>query len=493
MLSGLAGGVGLALVWLRVKPIVANALAREDAVRAVDEGQFARVAGGDSNARPGAHGPFAYTDALTGLGNRARMMEKFNRLVESRKGGSHAFTVGLMNLDGMKPINDLFGTAGGDDIIRQCGLRLAAAVDEDGFVCRYGGDEFGFIFPQVSDAVAAEERGRLLQDLMLAPFHLEGRTVRLSGSLGLAVHPGREESFETTMANIETALYHSKRRGRGRVTLYNADIEELVRENARIELALRNAIASNEVKPYFQPIISLQDGRLLGFEALARWVDPDLGFVSPSRFIALAEERGIIFPLTESLLMQAALAAADWPDDLFLSFNLSSLQLVDLATAAGIKDVIRRAGLAPHRLEIEVTETAVMSDPETAAMIIDELHEAGIRISMDDFGTGQSSLGRLRELKLDKVKIDRTFVKAIGEDKAAEHIIRAILELCVGLELTVVAEGIEKLAQAESLRRYGCHAGQGFLFGKPQDARKTMAYIRDFLAKSQPQDQSQVA
>ncbi len=142
--------------------------------------------------------------------------------------------------------------------------------------------------------------------------------------------------------------------------------------------------------------------------------------------------------------------------------------------------MIRRAGLPPHRLEIEVTETAIMSDPETASMIIDELHDAGIRISMDDFGTGQSSLGRLRELKLDKVKIDRAFIMAIGEDKPAEHIVRAILEMCAGLELTVVAEGIEELRQAESLKRYGCHAGQGYLFGKPQDAQRTMGYIREF-------------
>ncbi|MEM7462001.1 MAG: EAL domain-containing protein [Pseudomonadota bacterium] len=427
----------------------------------------------------------AYTDKLTGLGNKVRMIEKFKKIIEDRADPSQAFTIALMNLDGMKPINDLFGQAGGDEILKQCAMRLSAAVEGHGFVCRFGGDEFGFIFPNVTDEKSAEEMGRLLQNVLLAPFDLENRKVRLSGSFGFAVFPYAGGSFDEVMANIDTAVYHSKRGGRGRVTIFTREVEDMVRENARIEQALRNAIANGEVTPHFQPIISLQDGRLLGFESLARWIDRDLGFVSPAKFIPLAEERGIIATLTDSLLLQAARVAADWPEEMFLSFNLSSVQLVDPSTAANIVDVIRRAGLPPHRLEIEVTETAMMTDPETASMIIDELHKAGIRISMDDFGTGQSSLGRLRELKLDKVKIDRAFIMAIGEDKPAEHIVRAILEMCAGLELTVVAEGIEEIGQAESLKRYGCHAGQGYLFGKPQDARKTMGYIRDFLGDEQ--------
>jgi len=454
----------------------------------VAETQFAAVedAKATSKSRRSSGRKLAYTDTLTGLGNRLRLVEKFNRLVENRQEDPASFTIGIVNLDGMKPINDLFGHGGGDDIIRQCALRLTAAVESDGFVCRYGGDEFAFLFPFVIDETGAAEKGKLLQILLAAPFDLEGRTVRLSGSFGFAVHPQAGDTFEAIMENVETALYHSKRAGRGRVTVYTREVEAMMRENARIEQALREAIARDAIKPYFQPIISLQDGRLLGFEALARWTDPELGSVPPGKFIPLAEERGMIAPLTESLLLQAARAAADWPNDMFLSFNLSSLQLVDLSTAQMIKGVIARAGLPPKRLEIEVTESAMMSDPETASMIIDELHKAGIRISMDDFGTGQSSLGRLRELKLDKVKIDRAFIMAIGEDKPAEHIVRAILEMCAGLELTVVAEGIEEMRQAESLKRYGCHAGQGYLFGKPQDAHKTMSYIRDFIAHSAP-------
>jgi diguanylate cyclase (GGDEF)-like protein len=479
--------VAMRFLWRLVSPSLRSAFANEEELApiAVEERRFAAMetaAGGNPRAQNGGAAlSLAYTDPLTGLGNKMRMHEKFRRLSQARERGDAAFTMGLLNLDGMKPINDLFGYAGGNEVIKQCAMRLAAAVEGDGFVCRHGGDEFAFIFPHVADEAGAAEKARLLQSVLLAPFDLEGSMVRLSGSFGFAVHPNAGETIEKMMGSIDTALYHSKRNGRGRVTVYSGELEAVVRENARIEQALRNAVANNEVAPHFQPIISLQDGSLLGFEALARWIDPELGFVSPAKFIPLAEERGIIGSLTDSLLLQAARAAAEWPPELFLSFNLSSIQLVDPSTAQNIKDVIRRAGLPPHRLEIEVTETAMMSDPETASMIIDELHKAGIRISMDDFGTGQSSLGRLRELKLDKVKIDRAFIMAIGEDKPAEHIVRAILEMCAGLELTVVAEGIEELRQAESLKRYGCHAGQGYLFGKPQDARKTMGYIRDFM------------
>lgn len=479
--------VAMYFLWRLLAPSLRNAFASEDELApiAVQERTFAAMesaAGASAGGQKGGAAlSLAYTDPLTGLGNKMRMHEKFRRLSQARAEGPAAFTIGLVNLDGMKPINDLFGYAGGNEVIKQCAMRLAAAVEGDGFVCRYGGDEFAFIFPYVSDEAGAAEKGRLLQSVLLAPFDLEGSTVRLSGSFGFAVHPDAGETIEKLMGNIDTALYHSKRHGRGRVTVYSGELEAIVRENARIEQALRNAVANNEVTPHFQPIISLQDGSLLGFKSLARWIDPELGFVSPAKFIPLAEERGIIASLADSLLLQAARAAAEWPEELFLSFNLSSIQLVDPSTAQSIKDVIKRAGLPPHRLEIEVTETAMMSDPETASMIIDELHKAGIRISMDDFGTGQSSLGRLRELKLDKVKIDRAFIMAIGEDKPAEHIVRAILEMCAGLELTVVAEGIEELRQAESLKRYGCHAGQGYLFGKPQDAHKTMGYIRDFM------------
>lgn len=432
-----------------------------------------------------------FTDPLTGLGNRERLADKFEKLlnpaIDGESGNSSEdirFAIGLLDLDGMKLINDMFDRAGGDAILKQCALRLSNAVGEEGLVTRLGGDEFAFIFPYIKSEDEIEAKGNLLLEVLQAPYDLDGRAVRLSGSFGVGIVPQVGEQFETVNDNLTRALVQSKSAGRGRVTVYSKELEQGILDDAMLEQALRRAIDHTEVLPHFQPIISLQDGALLGFEALARWIDPELGPVSPVKFIPLAEERGMIAPLTESLLRQAASAAVLWPEELFLSFNLSSVQLVDPTTAETILSIIKGIGLDPKRIEMEVTETAMMSDPETAAMVLADLNKAGVRISMDDFGTGQSSLGRLRELNLDKVKIDRAFISPICEDKAAEHIVRAVLELCTGLELTVVAEGIETLPQAELLKRIGCHAGQGFLFGRPQNERRTLAYIREYMGDS---------
>ena len=495
-LAGLALGAGgyLNIIMIKQRQDVAKdfvendlGVANDNSVRGVSEG---KPMSADAHEQLVS---LAYTDSLTQLGNYERMKEKFGRLVDDMRAGDKSFLVGVVNMDGMKPINDLYGYENGDEVLKQAAQRLSAAVEHDGFVFRTRGDEFGFMFPDIKDATGAKRMGKLLQEIILAPFDLPGRTVRLSGSFGFAIYPEGGHNFQDIMKSVDSALYQSKRGGRGKITVYSGETEKAILENARMEQALRRAISNDEVHPHFQPIISLQDGSLLGFEALARWQDPELGFVSPARFVPLAEERGIIGQLTEMLLYQAAKLAASWPKDIFLSFNLSSVQLVDPTTADMIVKIISEAGLEPNRLEIEVTETAVMTDPETAAMIIDQLHEAGIRISMDDFGTGQSSLGRLQELKLDKVKIDRAFIKAIGEDKPAEHIVRAILEMCVGLDLTVVAEGIEEMHQAESLKRFGCHAGQGYLFGKPQDQHSTMDYIREFMGSDLVPENSQAA
>lgn len=435
-----------------------------------------------------------FTDPLTGLGNRERLADKFEKLVNSAiddelgnagsPGEDVQFSIGLLDLDGMKLINDMFGRAGGDAILKQCAMRLSNAVGEEGLVTRLGGDEFAFIFADIKSEDGIEAKGNLLLEVLQAPYDLDGRSVRLSGSFGVGVVPQVGEQFEAAIDNLAVALDRSKSAGRGRVTVYSKELEQGILDDAMLEQALRRAIDQTEVLPHFQPIISLQDGSLLGFEALARWIDPELGPVSPVKFIPLAEERGMIAPLTESLLRQAASAAVLWPEELFLSFNLSSVQLVDPTTAETILSIIKGIGLDPKRIEMEVTETAMMSDPETAAMVLADLNKAGVRISMDDFGTGQSSLGRLRELNLDKVKIDRAFISPICEDKAAEHIVRAVLELCKGLELIVVAEGIETLPQAELLKRIGCHAGQGFLFGRPQNERRTLAYIREYMGDS---------
>lgn len=418
-----------------------------------------------------------YTDALTGLGNRLRLQQKYHRLVQERASDPAPFTVGIANIDGFKPINDLFGTEAGDQILCQVAHRLEACLPQGASAMRYGGDSIAFLLPLVFEAKSAERIGHVIKDVLSAPYDLGDRQVRLSASFGLAIHPFAGETFEELMKSAETALYNSKRRGRSQITVYSCEIAEKMKRSTQLEQALRNAIIQNEVEVHFQPIVRLNDGCVIGFEALARWNDPDIGQVSPSVFVPLAEERGFIDALSESLLRKAAETALTWPRELFLSFNLSSAQLMDPNIADTILSILGRVGLDPRRLELEITETAVVSSAETAKRIISDLRRAGVRISLDDFGTGQSSLGRLRDFSFDKVKIDRAFVSRIRTDRPTEHIIKAILTMCEGLDLEVVAEGIEEPLEAEKLKHLGCAMGQGFFYGRPADAGATSLYL----------------
>ncbi|MGE7371349.1 putative bifunctional diguanylate cyclase/phosphodiesterase [Neorhizobium sp. NPDC001467] len=419
----------------------------------------------------------AYSDPLTGLGNRYRLRDKVRMLAAERADDPAPFAICIANLDGFKPINDLFGAEAGDEILCQVGHRLKACIPDGATVTRHEGDEFAFVFPLVFEKIGAERIGQMIKDVLSAPYDLGDRNVRLSSSFGFAIYPFAGEEFEDLLKSAETALYRSKRRGRGQITVYSQEIAQEMKRATQLEQALRNAIIADAVDVHFQPIVRLRDGAVLGFEALARWIDPDLGFVSPAAFVPLAEERGFIDALSETLLRKAAEAALSWPRELFLSFNLSSAQLMDPGTARTMLATLARVGLDPNRVELEITETAVMTSADTAHRIITELRQAGVRISLDDFGTGQSSLGRLRDFTFDKVKIDRAFVSRITTDRASEHIIKAIVAMCDGLDLQVVAEGIEEVAEAEKLKGLGCGMGQGYYYGRPADGMATLRYL----------------
>ncbi|MDK1375799.1 MULTISPECIES: EAL domain-containing protein [unclassified Sinorhizobium] len=421
----------------------------------------------------------ALLDELTGLGNGRHLRQTVCELAAERASDPAPFTIGLANLDGFKPINDLFGPEAGDQILCQVAHRLKACVPEGATVTRTTDDEFAFVLPLIFERKAAEKLGRVLKEVLSAPFDLGDRNVRLSASFGFAVYPFAGNSFEDLLKSADTALYRSKRRGRGQITVYSQEIAQEMKRATQIEQALRNAIIADQVDVHFQPIVDLRSDSVVGFEALARWCDADLGYVSPSIFVPLAEERGFIEALAETLLRKAAQAALSWPKELFLSFNLSSAQLMDPATSSRLLSIIHQVGFDPRRLELEITETAVMADADVAQKIVSELRAAGVRVSLDDFGTGQSSLGRLRDFSFDKVKIDRAFVSRISADRASEHIIKAIVSMCEGLELEVVAEGIEDFAEALKLKALGCGMGQGYFYGKPADAVATMRYLSD--------------
>ncbi|MDQ6434215.1 EAL domain-containing protein [Mesorhizobium sp. LHD-90] len=429
----------------------------------------------------GESADLAFTDPLTGLGNHRRFFDKIDRLISDRADDPAPFAVGILDLDGFKPINDLFGRRSGDDILVQVAMRLRAAMDGGATVARIGPDEFAFLYPMVFSEEAVAERARMLIEILSAPYDVGDRTARLSASVGCSLFYSGDETTEILVDKAETALYHAKRSGRGKVVVYTREMEAAARRATHIEQALRRAVSSGEVEPHFQPIIDLATRRIRGFETLARWTDRDLGFVSPSIFIPIAEERGFIGPLSQLVLRKAAEAARSWPSDLFLSFNLSPSQLVDQNTGLHILAILDRTGFDPRRLEIEITETGLMNDPVSAAKIVEDLRRCGIRVALDDFGTGLSSLGRLREFHFDKLKIDRSFVSSILDDRPSEHIIRAILSMCEGLGMEAIAEGIEKEGQAARLTEFGCSGGQGYLFGRPANAETTLGLLRDTL------------
>src|SRR5690606_35197318 len=307
------------------------------------------------------------------------------------------FTICIANLDGFKPINDLFGAEAVDEILCHVAHRLKACIPDGATVTRHDGDEFAFILPLVFGRNGAERIGQMMKDVLSAPYDLGDRNVRLSASFGFAIYPFAGEEYEELLKSAETALYRSKRRGGGQRTVYSSDIAQEMKRATQVEQALRTAIIADAVESHFQPIVRLSDGAVLGFEALARWIDPDMGFVPPSLFVPLAEERGFIDALSETLLRKSTEAALSWPRDVFLSFNLSSAQLMDPGTTETILSILSQVGFDPRRLELEITETAVMTSADTANRHITDLQSAGVRISLDDFGTGQSSLGRCRD------------------------------------------------------------------------------------------------
>lgn len=419
------------------------------------------------------------TDPLTGIANRVSLAKMAEKLLAERSMAPAPFALGIANLDGFKPINDLFGYEAGDKILIQIAQRMQNAIPEGAVCARLRGDEFGILLPMIDSEEHALEFGEALGDILSAPYDLGDRCVRLSCSFGFAIHPFAGDTPDQLIQSADTALYRSKRRGRDQITVFSQEIAEQIKQGAKIEQALCRAINANDLQVHFQPIIDLRTEMPVGFEALARWTDEELGPVRPDIFIKLAEERGVIDSLSELLLKRAIDVSQSWPEGMFLSFNLSSAQLVDQSTASDIISIINDANVDARSIEMEITETAMITDPESARKIMDELRRSSIGIALDDFGTGQSSLGRLRDFAFDKIKIDRSFVNKIGKDEPTEYIIQAILAMCKGLDLNAVAEGIETKAQAQKLRDMGCNFGQGFLYGKPVDGKDTFAYLQD--------------
>ncbi|WP_442754663.1 putative bifunctional diguanylate cyclase/phosphodiesterase [Methylocystis sp. JAN1] len=414
----------------------------------------------------------ASTDALTGLPNR----RLFDRRLSEWSESDRPFAVAMIDLDGFKPVNDLHGHLVGDLFLAEAANRLAASVGGAGLLARMGGDEFALLvesFEAEADVVDAAHR---LVAAVADTFNYGSITAQMSCSCGVALRRQNEDA-RRLLERADMALYEAKAKARGGVVVFSEALERSALQRMIVAQDLRAAIEREAFAVCYQPIIDLATGELAGFEALARWRHPELGAVPPSVFIPAAEKSGLIAPLSMSLLRQAAHAARNWPSGMTLSFNLSAAQMDQPGTALAILSAIAECGLPPSRLEIELTETAVLADLQTATRTVGSLAAAGIRISLDDFGAGYSSFGQLCDLAIDKVKIDKSFVDRIVAEPRAASIVGAIIRMCDGLGMQCVAEGIETPQQLEALKALGCHKGQGFLLSRPLPESELPGFI----------------
>ncbi len=412
----------------------------------------------------------AFTDPLTGLSNRRHFHVVLDQRTHDETLRSTPFAVGMLDLDRFKPVNDVYGHTAGDSVLRQVAERLASAMQGRGCLARMGGDEFAVIVESVGTATEAIASGRELQSCFSKPFSLGTRSVNLKATCGFCLHTSSGDDPNRLLDRADMALYRVKAKELGGIAVFDADDETLALERAKIEHALRSAVAVDAIDVHFQPIIDLNTGRIRGFESLARWTDPELGAVSPSVFIPIAEQIGLIEELTGFLLRKAARIAAKWPESVLLSFNISADQLSKQDAGPAIVAILHECGLPPTRFEAEVTETAIMKDLLNAKKTINCLRASGIRISLDDFGTGYSSLSQIRALPLDQIKIDKSFVDDICRDRRIATLVRSLIDMCKGLDLACVAEGIERQNQLDALKLNGCDCGQGYLISRPVPA-----------------------
>jgi diguanylate cyclase (GGDEF)-like protein/PAS domain S-box-containing protein len=407
-------------------------------------------------------------DGLTGLPNRNSLQARLAGALERVEASGESLAVICIDLDHFKEANDLHGHVAGDALLVEAARRLQAATPAPWFAARLGGDEFVVVQVAGGDqpAAAAELAGTLLESLS-EPLMYEGQAVAMNASLGVSLWPDDGRTGEALLANADMALYRAKESGRGVYRFFKREMDETIRERRNLARELRKAIFEDELVVYYQPLARASDGEVCGFEALCRWQHPVRGMVPPIDFIPLAEESGLIGALGEWVLRRACADAAGWEKPLRIAVNLSPLQLNQPTLPALVQEVLITTGLSPARLELEVTESALFKDYQRALDNLRRLKALGVRIAMDDFGTGFSSLSTLQSFPFDKIKIDKSFVEQIHQHDRATVIVKAVLGLGRSLKIPVVAEGVETVAQLDFLKAENCAEVQGYHIGRP--------------------------
>lgn len=411
----------------------------------------------------------AREDSLTGISNRGALNTVLGELCDGLNDGGRSFALLFVDLDRFKPVNDGFGHPIGDEVLRRVVRRLSASVRQSDFIARLGGDEFAVIVRNIPPG--AEETDRIAErivDLMSRPFLIDTRVIEIGASLGIA-EPALGQATDplSLIRNADMALYEAKASGRGTWRRFEPAIAERFEERRLLEYDLRRAVARNEFEMYYQAVVDSETGDCIGAEALLRWHHPSRGLLSPNSFIFLAEELGLVVQIGKWVLENACRTASAWPEELKVSVNLSPVQLRDSRIVQSVREALDKSGLDPARLEVEITETALLDNEELGINVLHQLRALGVSVSLDDFGTGFSSLSHLHKFPLDRIKIDQSFVKMAESDPKSAKIVEAIGSLGDALGLGVTAEGVETEGQLILARGKGCDVIQGYLISKP--------------------------
>jgi len=430
----------------------------------------------------------AFQDPLTGLPNRRQFAEALNIAIASPPGADGTHALLMLDLNGFKRINDVYGHPTGDEALIVVGERLLGSIRQGDIVARLGGDEFAIVAHHLVSAEAAMGIALRVTAALSQPVLIGTIAHRIETGIGICVFPFEGSTAEEVMRRADVALYKAKSDHSTSTRFFDAEMDRYVREREFMERELRAAVEAGDIQPFYQPLVDLKTKQIIGFEALARWTHTDLGVIPPERFIPIAEDSGLIRQLGDQLLRRACCTAATWPAHIVLAFNISPLQLKDNSFGLRVLAILGETGLSPRRLELEITESALVRDLEAARETFGALREAGVRIALDDFGTGYSSLYHLRNFKLDKIKIDRSFIANMAAERESAEIVNALVGLGQGLGFTITAEGIEQADQESELLAKGCQQGQGFLFGDAVSAEQASQL---FMAPSEIGDRIQ--
>ncbi|MBI3703207.1 MAG: EAL domain-containing protein [Rhizobiales bacterium] len=406
-------------------------------------------------------------DELTGLANRTQFHERFNAMLASDDDGERHVTIHLIDLDRFKAINDTLGHPIGDKLLKEVAARLGTVIRPIDMITRFGGDEFVVLQTATERHQDAKRLAMRLASTLNQPFEIDGHRIDIGASIGIAMAPHDGVDADQLLKKADMALYAAKNSGGGSHCFFAMAMEDAAQERRALELDLREALALQKFHLNYQPLVDLKTGRVTTCEALLRWTHPVRGNVPPSVFIPVAEETGLIIAIGEWALNRACVEAATWPHGVKVAVNLSPVQFRERGLTLQVVSALAKSGLSAQRLELEVTERLLLEESEGTLAAMRQLKNLGVSLSLDDFGTGYSSLNYLRKFPFHKIKIDRSFIVDLGDERDARAIIGAVASLGAGLDKIVVAEGIETEEQMKLVSSQGCHEGQGYLFGRP--------------------------